>query len=113
MTHLDTQLLQQYVDMLGMEGIEESIRSFHSVMPEYIEELETYAVAKDSGGLRKQAHKIKGACRSLGFKRLALQMEYLEKEAWGWAEVSQNLKAWDQQYQNDTNALALWLREKN
>ncbi|RTE86243.1 MULTISPECIES: Hpt domain-containing protein [Gammaproteobacteria] len=112
MNNLDTHLIEQYLTILGKEGIQDSYKSFVVVMPEYIEELDTCKDAKDSGGLRKQAHKIKGACRSLGFSRLAEHMEYLEKEAWSWPEADQVMQKWDSNYKEDTEALASWLEGK-
>ncbi|CUS47303.1 MAG: Hpt domain protein [Idiomarinaceae bacterium HL-53] len=111
MSHIDTQLLQQYIDMLGLAGIEESVRAFHNVIPDYMEALETNLLAKDSGGFRKQAHKIKGACRSIGFKRLATEMEYFEKAPWSWPEVTQKVASWDSKYQEDRALLDTWLQQ--
>lgn len=109
MKNLDSNLIEQYLTILGREGIQDSYKSFVEVVPGYIEELDNFNAARDSSGLRKQAHKIKGACRSLGFVRLAGHMEYLEKEAWGWADVEKRMQAWEADYPTDTLQLEDWL----
>lgn len=109
MSHIDTTLLEQYVSMLGPNGLRESMTTFNQLMPSYMEELATMVAAKDSSSTRRQAHKMKGACRSLGFVRLAQAMEYIEKDAWHWQGVESLLMSWPDEMNQDIETATEWL----
>lgn len=109
MSHIDTTLLEQYVSMLGPNGLRESMTTFNELMPSYLDELEIMVAAKDSSSTRRQAHKMKGACRSLGFVRLAQAMEYIEKDAWHWQGVESLLVSWPEEMNQDTKVAMEWL----
>ncbi len=109
MSHIDTTLLEQYVSMLGPNGLRESMTTFNELMPSYIAELETLVAVKDSSSTRRQAHKMKGACRSLGFVRLAKAMEYIEKDAWHWQGVETLLASWPSEMNQDIKTASAWL----
>ncbi|MGX5913289.1 Hpt domain-containing protein [Aliidiomarina sp. Khilg15.8] len=107
--NIDFTLLEQYLDILGKEGLGESLRTFHGLMPVYLSELEEEAAQKDEDAFRRQAHKIKGGCRSLGFTRLGQTMQFLERETWDWQEVEPMLTAWREHLQTDYEQVATWI----
>lgn len=109
MSDIDTELLGQYVNMLGAQGLKESMSTFVQLMPGYLKDLESMVHARDSSSVRKQAHKMKGACRSLGFVRLAESMEVIEKDAWQWQEVEHLLEPWAIRMQADAQAAQDWV----
>lgn len=111
MSRIDTHLLEQYLDMLGEQGVRESMDTFKTLMPEYIKELEVVVAARDSSSVRRQAHKMKGACRSLAFVDLAIVMEGLEKDAWQWTDVDAVLKKWPIEMDQDFQLAMEWLAE--
>ncbi|MCC5855715.1 MAG: Hpt domain-containing protein [Idiomarina sp.] len=110
MKHIDTSLLDQYKEMLGPNGLEESVLTFRELVPSYVAELETLIAARDETGVRRQGHKMKGACRSLGFIRLANTMEMLEKSDWVWGDAEQVLKEWPPQLAADLEDVEAWLK---
>lgn len=108
--NIDFTLLGQYYDILGKEGLAESLRTFHSLMPGYLRELRAEAAEQKEEAFRRQAHKIKGGCRSLGFTRLGATMQFLERENWQWAEVDVLLQKWEQHLQQDYEQVDSWLQ---
>lgn len=108
-THLDTQLLEQYFAVLGAEGLQASLDSFKRFMPNYLSELEAIIALRDSAATRLQAHKMKGACRSLGFAHLAKTMEFIEKSAWLWPDLEVKLAPWLVEMKADIEAAFAWL----
>ncbi|RUO42947.1 histidine kinase [Aliidiomarina taiwanensis] len=109
MSALDTNLLEQYTDMLGIKGLRDSLNMFIELMPEYMQELDSVVHARDEQATRSQAHKMKGACRSLGFSGLAQPMEHIEKNRWTWEEVEQLLESWPNQLSQDIAQATAWL----
>lgn len=109
-TTIDFTLLEQYRDILGEEGLSESLRTFHSLMPVYLQELQEEASRKDEDAFRRQAHKIKGGCRSLGFTRLGAVMQFLERDTWQWGEIEPLLTEWKQHLQVDHEQAVTWLQ---
>lgn len=85
---IDYTLLNQYRDMLGTDGISQSLQTLETLIPSYLSELAALGEAEDEPAFRRQAHKVKGACRSLGFARLGDAMQYLEREHWTWADAN-------------------------
>lgn len=106
---IDFSLLEQYFELLGEEGIRESLTTLQKLMPEYIAEAETLATAQDETNFRRQAHKIKGGCRSLGFARLGKLMEYLERESWEWGDVAEAIAQWRAWLPEDLQSVQNWL----
>lgn len=110
---LDTQLLQQYFELLGREGLQQSLDTFTRLMPSYMSELQSFAAAKREDDFRRQAHKVKGGCRSLGFARLGHAMQYLEKEAWQWNDVEKVLNDAISWLETDRVSAQAWLEEQS
>lgn len=106
---IDWALLKQYQGILGMQGIADSFQMFLEVLPDYEAELMKLLASKNEAGLRSQAHKIKGSCRSLGFQRLGEVMQFIEKESWQWPEVQAQIAKWPLYYAEDTAIVAEWL----
>lgn len=110
MNSIDTKLFEQYIELLGVEGLSASIRSFQELMPVYADELQDLIHQRESSLTRQQAHKMKGACRSLGFVRLAKRMEYIEKEAWNWEELEGTMTPWLEDMSQDLAFVIQWLK---
>lgn len=106
---IDWALLKQYQGILGMQGIADSFKMFVEVLPDYESELKQLITSKDEAAVRSQAHKIKGSCRSLGFKRLGEIMQFIEKESWQWPELEAQIAQWPLHYAADTAIVAEWL----
>lgn len=108
--NIDFTLLGQYYDILGKDGLAESLRTFHSLMPGYLNELQEEARVHNEEAFRRQAHKVKGGCRSLGFTRLGTTMQFLERENWDWAEIGALLEDWEKHLQHDYEQVDDWLQ---
>ena len=91
---IDTELLQQYVDSLGVDGLKATLATFDGVIQEYAKLIHTAAKERKEEELRKQAHKVKGACSSVGLTELAEMMKRVEKETWEWPQVERWLIEW-------------------
>lgn len=106
----DFTLLRQYYDILGKEGVAQSLVTFNRLIPEYIQELQSL-ICEDETLFRRQAHKIKGSCRSLGFLRLGKLMEFLERETWTWDEAKTKVEQFAEFVQPDQQAVETWLND--
>ncbi|TRW50349.1 hypothetical protein FM042_05835 [Aliidiomarina halalkaliphila] len=106
---LDTELLQQYVEILGKEGIAASFITFESMCPQYLQELHGLMGLENETAIRQCAHKMKGSCRSLGFIRLGQSMEVIEKEQWTMAQLEARVSAWGPMMHEDIAAAKAWL----
>lgn len=105
-------LLNQYYELLGKSGLAESVSTLEHLMPDYYAELKQCAEQTDDTGFRRQAHKIKGACRSLGLARLGDIMQVLERDEWSWNDVEKMLAQWELWLEQDINAVKTWLEGK-
>lgn len=106
-------LLEQYYEILGSDGISESLRTLEKLMPEYIAELEALGARQKEADFRRQAHKIKGGCRSLGFARLGQQMEFLERDSWSWEDAGSAIEQWRAWLPEDLQSVQNWLYLKD
>lgn len=109
---LDKQLLQQYLDSLGKEGMQQTLATFDQIIQSYANALHQSAKAKNEDQLRDQAHKVKGACNSVGLSQLATLMEKLEKEQWQWPEAERLLIEWADSVIPHRQQLQQWLDEE-
>lgn len=109
---IDFTLLSQYHEMLGKSGVTDSLSTLETLMPQYYAELAALAEQRDETAFRRQAHKIKGACRSLGFSRLGEVMQNLERDQWSWAEAGQMLSQWESWLAVDIEQVKAWLAGK-
>lgn len=110
---LDTELLHQYYQSLGKEGLELSLQTFDKVIQGYASLLHEAAKNKDEAALRSQAHKVKGACRSVGLKSLAVYMEDLEKKQWDWPKAEQWLVNWADSVIPHRQQIQAWLEQQS
>ncbi len=114
-THLlDLDMLESYVDIVGVSPVYDSIRMFEEMMPDYIEVLDSNMTAKDKDSIVSEAHKIKGAAGSIGLKRIqsvAQKAQSPDLPAW-WENISDWVEEIKNEYQNDIQVLKSWLEQR-
>ncbi|HCH6354539.1 TPA: aerobic respiration two-component sensor histidine kinase ArcB [Vibrio parahaemolyticus] len=114
-THLlDLDMLESYVDIVGVKPVYDSIKMFEDMMPDYIEVLDSNMTAKDQDGIVSEAHKIKGAAGSIGLKRIqsvAQKAQSPDMPAW-WENISDWVEEIKNEYQNDIQVLKSWLDQR-
>ncbi|MDX1525693.1 MAG: Hpt domain-containing protein [Pseudidiomarina maritima] len=109
---LDEKLLTQYHELLGNEGVQEMYEAFASNIGGYVDYLTRLIKARDEEQTRSQAHKVKGACRTLGLRQLAANMEWLEREEWHWDQVDDMLAQWVLELPLHQHQLRHWLKAR-
>ncbi|MGM0525243.1 MAG: Hpt domain-containing protein [Pseudomonadota bacterium] len=109
---LDKQLLNQYRESLGDEGLKSTLTTFDQIIQSYAKLLHDAAKQKNEDQLRSQAHKVKGACNSVGLTKLAALMEQLEKESWEWPQAERLLIEWADSVIPHRQQLQQWLDEE-
>ena len=82
-TYLDYELLNQYLEILGPEGLGASVALFKQMAPEYLTGIQRLGECSNEVEVRRSAHKIKGSCRALGFIRLEQSMQEIERDEMG------------------------------
>lgn len=115
MTHepiLDVQLLNQYRESLGDEGLQATLTTFDQIIQSYANLLHQAAKEKNEQDLRSQAHKVKGACNSVGLIKLAAMMEQLEKDDWDWPQAERLLVEWADSVIPHRQQLQQWIAEE-
>ncbi|UTZ20784.1 aerobic respiration two-component sensor histidine kinase ArcB [Vibrio campbellii] len=114
-THLlDLDMLESYVDIVGVKPVFDSIKMFEDMMPDYIEVLDSNMTAKDQDGIVSEAHKIKGAAGSIGLKHIqsvAQKAQSPDMPAW-WENISDWVEEIKNEYQNDIQVLKSWLEQR-
>ena len=114
-THLlDLDMLESYVDIVGVKLVYDSIKMFEDMMPDYIEVLDSNMTAKDQDGIVSEAHKIKGAAGSIGLKHIqsvAQKAQSPDMPAW-WENISDWVEEIKNEYQNDIQVLKSWLEQR-
>ena len=114
-THLlDLDMLESYVDIVGVKPVYDSIKMFEDMMPDYIEVLDSNMTAKDQDGIVSEAHKIKGAAGSIGLKHIqsvAQKAQSPDMPAW-WENISDWVEEIKNEYQNDIQVLKSWLEQR-
>ncbi|EJC1447134.1 aerobic respiration two-component sensor histidine kinase ArcB [Vibrio parahaemolyticus] len=114
-THLlDLDMLESYVDIVGVKPVYDSIKMFEDMMPDYIEVLDSNMTAKDQDGIVSEAHKIKGAAGSIGLKRIqsvAQKAQSPDMPAW-WENISDWVEEIKNEYPNDIQVLKSWLDQR-
>ena len=114
-THLlDLDMLESYVDIVGVKPVFDSIKMFEDMMPDYIEVLDSNMIAKDQAGIVSEAHKIKGAAGSIGLKHIqsvAQKAQSPDMPAW-WENISDWVEEIKNEYPNDIRVLKNWLEQK-
>ncbi|BBL87814.1 aerobic respiration control sensor protein [Vibrio rotiferianus] len=114
-THLlDLDMLESYVDIVGVKPVYDSIKMFEDMMPDYIEVLDSNMTAKDQDGIVSEAHKIKGAAGSIGLKHIqsvAQKAQSPDMPAW-WENISDWVEEIKNEYKNDIQVLKSWLEQR-
>ncbi|MEI9696359.1 aerobic respiration two-component sensor histidine kinase ArcB [Moellerella wisconsensis] len=108
---LDTEMLQQYIELVGPQLIYDSLQVFENMLPGYLAILDSNMVAKDQKGIVDEAHKIKGAAGSVGLKHLqqiAQQIQSPELPAW-WDNVDEWVDELKQDWKTDIETLRSWV----
>ncbi len=111
---LDLEMLSSYIDIVGIQPVQDSVAMFEKMMPDYIDILESYRVARDQKGIVSEAHKIKGAAGSVGLKHIqmvAQQAQSPELPAW-WEHIDAWVEEIKTEYPNDIRILRDWLRQQ-
>ncbi len=108
---LDLEMLNSYIDIVGIQPVLESIKMFEDMMPSYIEVLDSNMVAKDQDGIVSEAHKIKGAAGSIGLariQRVAQKAQSPDSPAW-WENITDWTEEIKNEYKNDIHLLREWI----
>lgn len=109
---LDEKLLDQYYELLGKEGVHEMYDIFSDNIGGYVKRLQELVAQRDEKETRSQAHKVKGACRSVGLRQLASQMERVERDEWHWQDVDKLMAQWTQELPLHQHELRHWLHAR-
>src|SRR5690554_8094544 len=107
---LDEQLLEQFLELLGPTGVEEMYATFADNIGGYIAHLQKVVAKRNEEDTLRQAHQIKGACRSVGLSQLAKPIELVESDAWPWDEISDLLELWVIEVPLHQQQLTRWLK---
>ncbi|CCO49270.1 Aerobic respiration control sensor protein arcB [Vibrio nigripulchritudo SOn1] len=111
---LDLEMLESYVGIVGTQPVLESIKLFESMMPGYMEVLDSNMMAKDQDGIVSEAHKIKGAAGSIGLKHIqsvAQKAQSPELAAW-WENIHDWVEEIRGGYKHDIDILKAWLENE-
>lgn len=107
---LDTDMLQQYIDLVGPQLIYQSVEMFEKMMPGYLAVLESNMTARDEKGITEEGHKIKGAAGSVGLRHLqqvAQQIQTSSLPAW-WDNVQEWVDELKHEWRHDVKVLRDW-----
>jgi two-component system aerobic respiration control sensor histidine kinase ArcB len=107
-------MLGAYVDIVGKQPVLDSIEMFETMMPEYLDILDSNMVAKDQNGIVSETHKIKGAAGSIGLARIqavAQKSQSPQAPAW-WENITDWVEEIKTEYTQDIQCLRQWLNEK-
>ncbi|MCE1787488.1 Hpt domain-containing protein, partial [Enterobacter hormaechei] len=102
-----TEMLNQYIELVGPQLIRNSLSVFEKMMPGYLSVLDSNMTAKDQKGITEEAHKIKGAAGSVGLRhlqQLAQQIQSPDLPAW-WDNVQEWVDELKQEWRKDTEIL--------
>lgn len=110
---LDIDMLTSYIEIVGVDPVFDSIRMFETMMPKYLEILDSNMTANDRNGITAEAHKIKGAAGSIGLARIqsiAQKAQSPDAPAW-WENIGDWVDEIKDGYGHDINVLKQWLRD--
>lgn len=110
---LDTEMLQQYLDLVGPQLIDQSLAVFEKMMPGYLSVLESNMTARDQKGITEEGHKIKVAAGSVGLRhlqQLAQQIQTPTLPAW-WDNVQEWIEELKQEWRHDVDVLRDWVAQ--
>ncbi|CAM3722737.1 aerobic respiration two-component sensor histidine kinase ArcB [Xenorhabdus thuongxuanensis] len=108
---LDTEMLNQYIELVGPKMITDNLIIFENMMPNYLALLDSNMTARDQKGITEEAHKIKGAAGSVGLRhlqQLAQQIQSPDLPAW-WDNVQEWVDELKLEWKQDIEILRNWL----
>ncbi|MEQ1974323.1 aerobic respiration two-component sensor histidine kinase ArcB [Xenorhabdus sp. SGI240] len=108
---LDTEMLNQYIELVGPQMITDNLVIFETMMPNYLALLDSNMTARDQKGITEEAHKIKGAAGSVGLRhlqQLAQQIQSPDLPAW-WDNVQEWVDELKLEWKQDIEILRNWL----
>jgi len=111
---LDTDMLEQYLELVGPSLIYQSLEMFEKMMPGYLAVLESNMTARDQHGITEEGHKIKGAAGSVGLRhlqQLAQQIQTPTLPAW-WDNVQEWVDELALEWRKDVELLRRWVKQK-
>ena len=111
---LDTEMLEQYIELVGPKLITDGLAVFEKMMPGYLSVLESNLTARDQKGIAEEGHKIKGAAGSIGLRhlqQLGQQIQSSDLPAW-WDNVGEWIEEMKQDWQHDVGVLKAWVAER-
>ncbi len=111
---LDTEMLEQYIELVGPKLITDGLAVFEKMMPGYVAVLESNLTARDQKGIVEEGHKIKGAAGSVGLRhiqQLGQQIQSPDLPAW-WDNVGEWVEEMKTEWQQDVATLKAWVAEK-
>lgn len=112
--HLDVEMLEQYLELVGPQLIYDSLAMFEKMMPGYLDVLDSNMMAKDQKGIAEEGHKIKGAAGSVGLKYLqeiARQIQTPELPAW-WDNVQEWIDELRHEWRQEADSLRRWVKAR-
>ena len=108
---LDTDMLDQYIELVGPKLITDGLAVFEKMMPGYLAVLESNLTARDQKGIVEEGHKIKGAAGSVGLRhiqQLGQQIQSPDLPAW-WDNVGEWVEEMKTEWQQDVATLRAWV----
>lgn len=111
---IDFVILKDYLSLLGAASLANNITLLETTLPNYLSTLKAQLEMRQPGPLREIAHKIQGACGSMGLQRLqqlALQIEQAVLPD-SWQLVAQKVNQLSQQWLQDVEYLKNWLKKQ-
>jgi two-component system aerobic respiration control sensor histidine kinase ArcB len=108
---LDTDMLEQYIDLVGPKLITDGLAVFEKMMPGYMSVLESNLTARDQKGIVDEGHKIKGAAGSIGLRhiqQLGQQIQTPDLPAWE-DNVGDWVEEMKSEWRNDVAVLKAWM----
>ncbi|WP_411359148.1 Hpt domain-containing protein [Pseudidiomarina salilacus] len=109
---IDKHLLEQYAELMGTDGVREMYDTFADNIGGYLNHLQWLVKERKEDEFRQQSHKVKGACRSIGLKGLAEQMERFEKADWQWSQVDEEFAQWQNELPLHQKEVERWLQSQ-
>lgn len=107
---LDTDMLEQYIELVGPKLINDGLAVFEKMMPGYMSVLESNLTARDQKGIVEEGHKIKGAAGSIGLRHIQLLGQQIQTLI---CLRSDNVAEWVEEmkseWQNDVAVLKAWV----
>ncbi|MBT0719746.1 aerobic respiration two-component sensor histidine kinase ArcB [Rosenbergiella collisarenosi] len=112
---LDTEMLDQYLTLVGPSLIHDGLAMFEKMMPDYLEVLDSNMLARDQLEIAEQGHKIKGAAGAIGLRHLqkiAQQIQSPDLPAW-WDNVQDWVDELHSSWKKDVDVLKGWLEGRS